>query len=99
VAPVENALGGQLSQRPRGERQALGGAWAVCGPFATAARLLGGSSGGRPRAVWCWGQAAGYQARAPLQAALATVAQGYEPTPGSRPIIPVKAVWREALLR
>src|SRR5262252_4571645 len=83
VAPLDEALGVQPHQRTSGELQALGCALAVFVPFATAARLLGWYSGGvvSPRAVWGWVQAAGYQAMAHLQADLATVAQGHEPTP------------------
>ena len=82
-APLDDALGVQPYQRTSGELQALGCALAVFVPFATAARLLGWYSGGvvSPRAVWCWVQAAGHQAMAHLQADLATVAQGHEPTP------------------
>ena len=40
-------LGAQPQQRARGELQAWGGALAVFGPFATAARWLGWYSGGR----------------------------------------------------
>ena len=85
VAPLEEALGVPPHQRTSGELQALGWALAVVVPFATAARLLGWY-GGRvvsPRAVWCWVQAAGYQAMAHLQAELDTVAQGHTPTPES----------------
>jgi hypothetical protein len=83
VAPLDEALGVQPHQRTSGELQCLGCALAVCVPFATAARLLGWYGGGvvSPRAVWCWVQAAGHQAMEHLQADLATVAQGHEPTP------------------
>lgn len=83
VAPLDEALGVQPHQRTSGELQSLGCALAVFVPFATAARLLGGYSGSlvSSRAVWCWVQAAGHQAMEDLQAELATVAQGHEPTP------------------
>jgi hypothetical protein len=83
VAPFDEALGVQPHQRTSRELQALGCAWAVFVPCATAARWLGWYSGGvvSPRAVWCWVQAAGHQAMEDLQADLATVAQGHEPTP------------------
>ena len=76
-------LGVQPHQRTSGELQCLGCALAVFVPFATAARLLGWYCGGgvSPRAVWCWVQAAGHQAMEHLQAELAAVAQGHEPTP------------------
>ena len=83
VAPLDEALGVQPHQRTSGELQALGCALAVCVPFATAARLLGWYSGGvvSPRAVWYGVQAAGHQAMEALQADLATMEQGHEPTP------------------
>ena len=83
VAPLDEALGVQPHQRTSGELQCLGCALAVFVPFATAARLLGWYCGGvvSPRAVWCWVQAAGYQAMEHLQEELAAVAQGHEPTP------------------
>ena len=83
VAPRDEALGGQPPQRTSGELQALGGAVAVLVPFATAARWLSWDWGSvvSPRAVWGWVQAAGHQAMAHLQAALATLAEGHTPTP------------------
>src|SRR5262249_40170467 len=59
-APCAEALAVPPPQRTRGALQWRGGAFAVFGPLATAARLLGWSWGGRvsPRAVWGWGQAA-----------------------------------------
>jgi hypothetical protein len=83
VAPLDDALGVPPYQRTSGELQALGCALAVFVPFATAAWLLGWSSGSvvSPRAVWCWVQAAGHQALEHLQTDLATMAQGHEPTP------------------
>ena len=83
VAPFDAVLGVQPHQRTSGELQCLGCALAVFVPCATAARLLGWSGGGvvSPRAVWCWVQAAGHQAMEYLQAELAAVAQGHEPTP------------------
>jgi hypothetical protein len=83
VAPLDEALGVQPQQRTSGELQFLGCAFAVFVPFATAAKLLGWYCGGvvSPRAVWCWVQAAGRQAMAYLQADLAAVALGHEPTP------------------
>jgi hypothetical protein len=47
-------------------------------PFATAARLLGWYCGSlvSPRAVWCWGQAAGHHAMGLLQEDLEAVARG-----------------------
>ena len=61
VAPLPEALGVQPQQRPSGERQDLGCARAVFGPFATAAqwRRWDGGSVVSPRAVWCWGHMAG----------------------------------------
>jgi hypothetical protein len=83
VAPLDEGLGVQPQQRTSAELQALGWAGAILVPFATAARLLGWSWGRMvsPRAVWCWGRAAGHQAMAHLQAELDRVAQGYTPTP------------------
>jgi hypothetical protein len=83
VAPFDDALGVQAHQRTSGELQGLGCALAVFVPFATAARLLGWYCGRvvSPRAVWCWVQAAGSQAMAPLQDDVSTVAQGHEPSP------------------
>jgi len=83
VAPWDEALGVQPHQRTSGELQCVGCALAVFGPFGTAARLLGwyGGGGVSPRAVWGWGQAAGPQARARLQAELAAVDKGHGPTP------------------
>jgi hypothetical protein len=83
VAPCDESLGVQPYPRTRGECQCLGCARAVCVPFATAARWLGwyGGSVVSPRAVWCWVQAAGHQARASLQTARATVARGDGPPP------------------
>ena len=83
VAPLDAALGVQPHQRTSGDLQSLGCALAVCGPFATAARLLGWYCGGAvsPRAVWCWVQAAGHQAMEGLHADLAAGTQGDEPTP------------------
>jgi hypothetical protein len=80
---LDEALGVQPQQRTSGELQFLGCAFAVFVPFATAAKLLGWYCGGvvSPRAVWCWVQAAGRQAMAYLQADLAAVALGHEPTP------------------
>jgi len=80
---LDEALGVQPQQRTSGELQLLGCAFAVFVPFATAAKLLGWYCGGvvSPRAVWCWVQAADRQAMAHLQADLAAVAQGHEPTP------------------
>ena len=83
VAPFDETLGIPPHQRTSRELQALGCGLAVFVPFATAARLLGWYSGGvvRPRAVWCWVQAAGHQAMEHLQADLASGAEGHEPTP------------------
>jgi len=83
VAPFDEMLGVQPHQRTRGELQGLGCALAVFVPVAPAARLLGWYCGGvvRPRAVWCWVQAAGHHAMEHLQEALAAVARGHEPTP------------------
>src|SRR5215813_6008824 len=82
-APVARALGVQPHPRTSDDRQALGGALAVCGPLAPAARLLGGSWGSvvSPRAGWCGGHAAGPQAMECLQADLAAGAPGHEPPP------------------
>src|SRR3954462_44854 len=83
VAPFDEMLGVQPHQRTRGELQGLGCALAVFVPVAPAARLLGWYCGGvvRPRAVWCWVQAAGHHAMEHLQEALAAVPRGAEPTP------------------
>jgi hypothetical protein len=83
VAPFDETLGVQPHQRTSGELQALGCAFAVFVPFATAARLLGWYCGGlvSPRAVWCGVQAAGHQAMEHLQEELDTVAQGHGPPP------------------
>jgi hypothetical protein len=80
-APWDEALGLQPPQRSSGELQALGGAVAVLGPFATAARLLGWDRGSivSPPAVWGWGQAAGQQAMEPLQKHWQALAQGDRP--------------------
>jgi len=82
VVPCDETLGVQPPQRTSGALQCLGCALAVCGPFATAARLLGWYCGGvSPRAGWSWGQAAGCQAMEHLQEDLGAVARGPEPTP------------------
>jgi len=83
VAPLDEALGVQPSQRTSGELQYLGCALAVFVPFATAARLLGWYSGGpiSPRAVWCWVQAVGQRAMEHLQTHLDARARGHRPTP------------------
>ena len=83
VAPLPEALGVQPQQRPSGERQDLGCARAVFGPFATAAqwRRWDGGSVVSPRAVWCWGHMAGQPAMEPLQEAWATVTGDHGPTP------------------
>src|SRR5712691_4620309 len=77
VAPLDDALGVQPHQRTSDEVQSLGCALAVFAPFATAARLLGWSSGDTvsPRAVWCWVQAAGQRAMEQLHAQLQALAQ------------------------
>src|SRR5439155_2142690 len=82
VAPLDDALGVQPHQRTSEEVQSLVCALAVFAPFATAARLLGWSSGGTvsPRAVWCWVQAAGQRAMEQLHAQLQALAQGHLPT-------------------
>ena len=81
VAPLDDALGVQPHQRTSDEVQSLGCALAVFAPCATAARLLGWSSGGTvsPRAVWCWVQAAGQRAMAQLHAQLQALDQGHLP--------------------
>jgi hypothetical protein len=73
----------QPHQRTSGELQSLGCALAVFVPFATAARLLGWSSGGTvsPQAVWGWVQAAGQQAMETLQEHVHALAQGHLPEP------------------
>ena len=83
VAPVDEALGLQPQQRSSGEFQALGCAWAVLVPFATAARVLGWSSGSlvRPQAGWGWVHVAGQPAMEPLQKHLQALAQGDPPAP------------------
>src|SRR3989454_10131682 len=82
VAPLDEELGVQPHQRTSEEVQSLGCALAVFAPFATAARLLGWSSGDTvsPRAVWCWVQAAGQRAMEQLHAQLQALAQGHLPT-------------------
>jgi len=82
VAPLDDALGVQPHQRTSDAVQSLGCALAVFAPFATAARLLGWSSGDTvsPRAVWCWVQAAGQRAMEQLHAQLQALAQGHLPT-------------------
>jgi hypothetical protein len=81
VAPFDEALGVQLHQRTNGALQLLGCAFAVFVPFATAAQLLGWYCGGlvSPRAVWCWGQAAGHHTMVRLQEELAAMARGDAP--------------------
>jgi hypothetical protein len=83
VAPCAEALGGQPPQRSRGALPSRGCALAGFGPFATAARGLSWDSGGpgSPRAVWCWGQAAGQRAMGQLPEPLDAVAHGHLPTP------------------
>jgi hypothetical protein len=87
VAPLDEALGVQPYQRTSGEFQCLGCAFAVFVPFATAARLLSWycDSVVSPRAVWCWVQAAGFQAMTHLQEDVATVARGHAPRPEPLP--------------
>lgn len=81
VAPLDDALGVQPSQRSSQELQALGCALAVFTPFATAAQLLGWYRGGTvsPRAVWCWVPTAGQRAMEQLHAQLQALAQGHLP--------------------
>jgi len=81
VAPLDDELEVQSSQRTSGEFQALGCALAVFVPFATAATLLGWYSGRRvsPQAVWGWVQAAGQRAMATLQEQLDALAIGALP--------------------
>ena len=83
VAPLDEALGVQPHQRTSGELQCRGCALAVFVPFATAARLLGWSCGGvvRPRAGWCWVQAAGQHVMEGLQEHLHALAHGDLPAP------------------
>jgi hypothetical protein len=87
VAPLDEELGGQPHQRTSGELRLLGCALAVWVPFATAARLLAWycGHGVSPRAVWCWGPAAGHQAMVSLQVELDTGAQGHTPPPEPLP--------------
>ena len=82
VAPLDEELGVQPPQRTSDEVQSLGCALAVCAPCATAARLLGWSSGGTvsPRAVWGGVQAAGQRAMEQLHEQLPALAQGHLPT-------------------
>jgi hypothetical protein len=82
VAPLDDALGVQPHQRTSDEVQSLGCALAVFAPCATAARLLGWSSGGpvSPRAVWCGVHAAGQRAMEQLHEQLQALAQGHLPT-------------------
>jgi hypothetical protein len=81
VAPLDEALGVPPHQRTRDEVQSLGCAVAVFAPCATAARLLGWSSGGpvSPRAVWGWVHAAGQRAMAQLHTQLQARDQGHLP--------------------
>ena len=77
-APLDDALGVPPPQRTSEAVQSLGCALAVYAPCATAARLLGWSSGGpvSPRAVWGWVQAAGQRAMEPRQEQWQALAQG-----------------------
>ena len=95
--PLRCGPGGQPQQRTSGARQCLGGAFAVCVPWATAAKLLGWSWGGvvRPRAVWCWVHAAGHHALEPLQEELAAGARGH--VPPREPLAADLAAWPLAL--
>jgi hypothetical protein len=82
-APLDEALGVQPHQRPSGALQSLGCALAVFVPCATAARVLGGYSGGTisPQAIGGWVQAAGPQAMDTLQEDWDALAQGALPAP------------------
>ena len=81
VAPLDTALGVQPHQRTSDELQQLGCALAVFVPFATAATLLGWTSGVAvsPRAVWAWIQVAGQRAMQQLHQQLQAAAAGHLP--------------------
>ena len=81
VAPLDEALGLEPSQRSSGELEYLGCSLAVFVPYATAARLLGwySASSVSARAVWCWTQAAGARAMSTLQRQLEALDSGQQP--------------------
>jgi hypothetical protein len=95
LAPLAAALGVQPHPRSSRELQFLGCALAVFVPFATAARWLGwyGGGGVRPRAVWCWVQAAGHQAMEHRPEDVAAGARGHAPTPEPLTAEPVAVPW------
>lgn len=81
VAPFDEVLGLTPHQRTSMELQALGCAFAVFVPFATAARFVSWCSGSpvSPWAVWQWVQAAGGEAMKRLEVQLAALENGTEP--------------------
>ena len=81
VAPFDEVLGLTPYQHTSLELQALGCAFAVFVPFATAARFVSWCSGGpvSPWAVWQWVQAAGGEAMNRLEAQLEALENGDEP--------------------
>ena len=81
VAPFDEVLGLTPHQRTSMELQALGCAFAVFVPFATAARFVSWCSGSpvSPWAVWQWVQAAGAQAMSRLEVQLEGLENGEEP--------------------
>ena len=78
VSPFDEVLGLTPHQRTSWELQALGCAFAVFVPFATAARFVSWWSGSpvSPWAVWQWVQAAGGEAIQRLEAQLAALEEG-----------------------
>jgi len=81
VAPFDESLGLSPHQRTSLELQALGCAFAVFVPFATAARFVTWCSGVcvSPWAVWQWVQSAGAEAMSRLDAHLQALEEGVEP--------------------
>ena len=81
VAPFDEVLGLTPYQHTSLELQALGCAFAVFVPFATAARFVSWCSGApvSPWAVWQWVQAAGGEAMNRLEAQLEALENGDEP--------------------
>lgn len=81
IAPFDAVLGLMPHQRVSLELQALGCAFAVFVPFATAARFVSWCSGVSvsPWAVWQWVQAAGTEAMKRLERQLEALETGVEP--------------------
>jgi hypothetical protein len=81
IAPFDEELGLTPHQRTSLELQALGCAFAVFVPFATAARFVSWCSGASvsPWALWQWVQAAGAQAMSRLEVQLEGLENGEEP--------------------